>query len=39
MIANRLFFAILPVVIMLVGIFATSGFENRLTGFGSSAQA
>ncbi|MBX5177408.1 Ti-type conjugative transfer system protein TraG [Rhizobium lentis] len=39
MTANRLLLGILPVVIMLVAMFATSGFENRLAGFGASAQA
>ena len=39
MTVNRFLLSILPAAIMLVAMFATSGFENRLAGFGSSAQA
>ncbi|MBB4299378.1 MULTISPECIES: Ti-type conjugative transfer system protein TraG [Rhizobium] len=39
MAANRLLLGILPAVIMIAAMVATSGLEHRLAGFGSSAQA
>jgi type IV secretion system protein VirD4 len=39
MTANRLLLGILPAVIMIAAMVATSGLEHRLAGFGSSAQA